>query len=188
MALIPSNVRAVFFTGAITLTLTMVASEEGERNEAYLDIVGIPTICYGDTEGVEMGQTADHGQCVQRLRKRVNKLVPSVTKMLGPNANEQVVSSIASFCDNVGAAGCSGSDAVRRIRAGDVRGGCDALLNWTRAKNQRMALYKRRMRERAICLAGDDIAHGREVNLDAYQQPPEWFVKRVTQWGLRAKL
>lgn len=188
MALIPSNVKNALFAGAITLTLTMVAGEEGEVNDAYLDIVGIPTICYGDTEGVVLGQYASHDQCVERLQRRINKLMPKVRSMIGTKVNEQVASSIASFCDNVGTQGCSSSETIRSIRRGDVRTGCDQLLNWTRAKDKRLALYHRRMRERALCLIGDDIAHGIDIDESRYRQPPQWFVDRVTRWGLREKL
>lgn len=185
MALIPNNVKAVIFTGVMTITVTMVSSEEGERTSAYLDIVGIPTICYGDTENVSLGQKATHDECVTRLKNRLEKLIPRVAKIIGRPINNQTLSAITSFCDNVGINGCSSSDAMRRIRHGDIRAACDSLLNWTRAKEKRLALYNRRMRERALCLIGDDIEKGKSIDLNQYSEPPEWFRKRVTQWGLK---
>lgn len=188
MALIPNNVRAVLLSSAMTITLTMVAGEEGERTDAYPDIVGIPTICFGDTENVKLGQHATHEECLARLNKRISKLVPRVAALIKRPVGDQIIAAFSSFCDNVGIKGCSNSEAMRRIQTGDIRTGCDMLLNWTRAKDKRLALYSRRMRERALCLTGDDINNHRGIDFSRYQQPPQWFIERAASWGLKGKL
>ncbi|MER5172677.1 glycoside hydrolase family protein, partial [Thioclava kandeliae] len=43
---------------AIALAITTIAPWEGRELRAYRDIVGIPTICFGETEGVKMGDVA----------------------------------------------------------------------------------------------------------------------------------
>ncbi|MER5174127.1 glycoside hydrolase family protein, partial [Thioclava kandeliae] len=43
---------------AIALAITTIAPWEGKELRAYRDIVGIPTICFGETEGVKMGDVA----------------------------------------------------------------------------------------------------------------------------------
>lgn len=188
MVQIPTPIKKSMFAGVITLTLTFVAGEEGVRNDAYLDIVGIPTICYGDTENVKIGQHASQDECVARLNTRIKKLIPTVSRIIGRSINEQSLAALSAFCDNVGINACRNSEAMKRVAAGDTRKGCDLLLNWTRAKDKRLALYGRRMRERALCLVGDDISHGLDANIDQYQKPPQWFVDRVGRWGLKARL
>lgn len=185
MIKLPPTVKNSIFAGVVTLTLAIVSSEEGVRYDAYLDIVGIPTICYGDTADVHLGQTASVEECSNRLISRLDQLFPKVRKALQVDVNDQVLAALSSFCDNVGLKGCTGSETFRYVNSGQVRLGCDALLNWTRAKNKRLALYKRRMRERMLCLIGDDVAHGMESNLDDYQTPPKWFTDKVKRWGLK---
>jgi lysozyme len=51
-----SKLKAIgAITGALALGTSLVAGFEGLRTRAYLDPVGIPTICYGHTNGVMLG-------------------------------------------------------------------------------------------------------------------------------------
>ena len=74
MAEIKSRVVAVAVAGAGLLALagTMLPSQsslnaikkhEGVRHSAYLDAVGVPTICYGSTRKVFIGQRATPAEC-----------------------------------------------------------------------------------------------------------------------------
>lgn len=49
--------------GAVTLAIVLVAGFEGIRRTSYRDPVGIPTICYGHTQGVKLGQTKTQAKC-----------------------------------------------------------------------------------------------------------------------------
>lgn len=51
----------------LALALTLLAGAEGLSTVAYRDPVGIPTLCFGYTRGVEMGDTATPEQCQQVL-------------------------------------------------------------------------------------------------------------------------
>lgn len=64
---------AVAATEAQTLDIAapFIAREEGKRNVAYRDIVGIWTICYGSTRGVHAGMVATYQQCLALLRAEV---------------------------------------------------------------------------------------------------------------------
>ena len=47
----------------ITIAVAAVGGFEGLRTVAYKDPVGIPTACFGETLGVEMGQEYTVEQC-----------------------------------------------------------------------------------------------------------------------------
>lgn len=52
---------------AIVLALPMVAHYEGLRTKAYLDAVGVPTICWGETENVKLGDVKTKEECDKML-------------------------------------------------------------------------------------------------------------------------
>lgn len=52
---------------AIALAVAFIAPWEGVELRAYRDIVGIPTICYGETRGVNMGDSATLAECQTML-------------------------------------------------------------------------------------------------------------------------
>ena len=177
MIKIPNNVKATVFCSAAAISAAFIPSEEGMRTEAYLDIVGIPTICMGDTEGVKLGQTTTVDDCNVRLNKRTEKLIPMVEKTVRIQLAGATIASLTAFCDNVGTKACMGSESFKAMRIGHIREGCDKLLNWSRAGKNRYALLGRRMRERALCLVGDDIQNGRAVDWRQYETVPVWFAK-----------
>ena len=51
------------FTVAGALAIGLVGAWEGLRTVAYRDIVGVPTVCFGETRGVEMGDEYTVEEC-----------------------------------------------------------------------------------------------------------------------------
>jgi lysozyme len=125
---------------------------------AYADIVGVWTICDGDTLGVRPGMVETKAGCTARLeRQLVNHARPVLNCVPGlrdPRRQNQLVASV-SLAYNIGTAGFCRSTAARRFNAGDWRGGCDAMLMWNKAGGREVrGLVLRRERERALCLKG----------------------------------
>jgi lysozyme len=58
---------------AIAIAAAFIAPKEGLRLIAYRDIVGVPTICYGETRDVEMGDVKTKAECDAMLQKRVEE-------------------------------------------------------------------------------------------------------------------
>lgn len=127
---------------------------EGRELVPYRDIVGIWTVCDGDTKGVVPGTAATEAECDARLERQliahaepVLKCVPSLKSR--PNA----LAASVSLAYNIGVSGFCGSTTARRFRAGDWRSGCDAFLRWNRAGGREIrGLTNRRKSERVICL------------------------------------
>lgn len=125
---------------------------------AYADIVGVWTICDGDTKGVRPGMIETEAGCTARLERQlvahaapVLKCVPALGRA---DRTDQLVASV-SLAYNIGTTGFCRSTAARRFNAGDWRGGCDAFLMWDKAGGRPVrGLTLRRQRERALCLKG----------------------------------
>lgn len=139
--------------GVLAMSVTLLAHLEGEKVNAYLDPVGIPTICYGETENVKIGDKATHEQCIMQLRQRTNEMLAEVYKDVG-HVPDATAAALGSFCYNVGPGNCQRSEAFRLIREGERVLGCNALMNWQRAGNKVHLLKGRREEERSLCLQG----------------------------------
>ncbi len=160
--LFAGQVRAASATEAQTLDIAVpfIGKEEGKRNVAYRDIVGVWTICYGSTRGVRAGMTLSDRQCLDLLRAEVaeyrlglHRYFTAVTISTRlPPTRDAAYTSTAFNC-GIGAIGKS--TATRRLNAGDVAGGCEALTWWNKAGGRVIrGLFERRQRERALCMVG----------------------------------
>ena len=144
----------------LEIAVPFIAKEEGKRNAAYLDIVGVPTICFGSTRGVRLGMTLTDAECLDLLRAEVAEYRAKLHRFFTdatierrlPPTRDAAYTSTAFNC-GIGAIGKS--TATRRLNAGDIEGGCEALTWWNKAGGRVIrGLFERRKRERALCMAG----------------------------------
>lgn len=139
------------------LVVGLVAGFEGLRTTAYRDPVGIPTVCFGETRGVHMGDSYTVAQCRAMLGQGLAEFEAGMTKCLtDPEAiPDPSYAAFLSFAWNVGIGNFCNSTLHRRLNAGDLRGACNELLKWTRAGGRVLpGLVKRRQQERDLCLQG----------------------------------
>lgn len=145
---------ALIGAAAAAVLVPLVGNFEGKRNDPYRDIVGVMTVCYGETR-VQMRRYSD-AECSQMLSEG---LVDFAKPVLARNPElagrpNQLAAAI-SLSYNIGAASYARSTVARRFSAGNWRGGCDAFLAWDMAGGRHVAgLARRRQAERAICLRG----------------------------------
>ncbi|ATQ77910.1 lysozyme [Massilia violaceinigra] len=141
--------------GWCAIAVTIVGGFEGLRQAAYLDPVGIPTICFGETKGVRMGQRATLAQCDAMLASSLQLANHAVDDCIRAPLPDYRRAALVSFAYNVGQTSLCGSTLARKLNAGDTLGGCDELLRWTYAKGIKLpGLVKRRQAERNLCLVG----------------------------------
>jgi lysozyme len=141
--------------GWCAIAVACVSGFEGLRTAAYADPVGIPTICFGETKGVKLGQRATVEECKGMLAESLeiaNRQVDSCVRTYLPDTRR---AALVSFTYNAGGANFCGSTLVRKLNAGDTIGACNELSRWTRAKGIVLpGLVKRREAERQMCLQG----------------------------------
>lgn len=140
---------------AATLAAPLTAHFEGLRLRSYLDPVGIPTICYGETEGVELGQVLSKPECDKMLTARLGWFSAEVYAASARDIPPETHAALTSFAYNVGIGAFNKSTLLRRLNAGDTAGACDELMRWVFAGGKKLTgLVKRRGAERELCLKG----------------------------------
>ncbi len=159
--MIPATLRgrlvAAAGAGAVALAVPLVAWYEGYRPSAYLDPVGIPTICYGHTATASLGQTKSRDECDQLLAGDLGDAFAALDRHVEVPLPETTRAALASWAYNVGEGAFARSTLLRLLNAGDVRGACEQLPRWVYAKGRKLpGLVKRRQSERELCLMGVD--------------------------------
>jgi lysozyme len=137
--------------------MALVAGFEGLRTYAYRDPVGIPTICFGETRGVKMGDRATKAECQALLKVRLLEFEAGVRSCLkAPDRiPDGAYAAVLSFSYNVGVGAFCGSTMRRYLDAGQVRQACDELPRWVKARGITLpGLVNRRAAERKVCLTG----------------------------------
>ena len=90
---------------------------EGLRLEAYEDAAGVPTIGYGHTKDVRMGDRISEYWAKELLRDDIDEAERQV-KELGVARNEAQLDALVSFVFNLGIGALKESTLLRVIRAG----------------------------------------------------------------------
>lgn len=146
--------KTVGGTGIAAALISLVAMWEGKENDPYQDLVGVWTVCYGQT-GVPMRRYSD-AECEAMLTDSLDeyaKGVLDVTPGLKGHGNQIIAATSLAY--NIGQANYARSTARRLWNAGDLKGGCNALLRWNRAGGRVVrGLVNRRAAEYRVCMAG----------------------------------
>lgn len=135
------------------LAVGTVMPWEGRELRAYQDIVGVWTICDGETKGVRKGQTATPAECDSMLARNLVLYEQGLDRCLIYPIPGTAKVAFLSWTYNVGVGAACGSTLVRKANAGDVRGACDELSKWNKAGGKVVrGLSNRRAAERQLCL------------------------------------
>lgn len=142
--------------GALAIAVSIVGGFEGLRQVAYLDPVGIPTACFGETKGIKMGMRFSRAECEGLLIDSLLEADSYVQKCVRlPDLPDYRHAALVSFTYNVGGTAFCNSTLVRKLNAGDIVGACNELPRWNRAKGIALpGLTKRRNAERDMCMRG----------------------------------
>lgn len=112
--------------GAIT---GVVRHNEGLSLTAYKDSAGVPTICYGETKGVKMGQGATLSDCQRQLIESAGAHAKALDGLPMQLSDVALVGSV-DFIYNVGVAGFNGSAVKRHLKNLDYAAAGKAVLDW----------------------------------------------------------
>lgn len=153
----PPQFRLGKGTAVLALALATVGGYEGVRTVAYRDTGGVPTVCFGETHGVHMGDRYTLAECKAMLGDRLAKVESGMRSCLAsPDAlPAKTYVAFLSFTYNVGVGAFCSSTLHRKANAGDLVGACDELLKWDHDNGRVVrGLTVRREGERRLCLEG----------------------------------
>lgn len=117
---------ATMLGGAIT---GVVQHNEGLSLTAYKDSAGIPTICYGETKGVKMGQRATLSDCQKQLIQSAGEHAKALDG-LPMQLSDVALLGALDFTYNVGVAGFSGSKVKADLKRLDYAAAARSVLEW----------------------------------------------------------
>lgn len=146
---------------ALSIATALAVPAEGLRQYAYRDPIGLPTICFGSTKGVRMGDFRTVPECKALLTKEMSDVV-SMVDSCRPGLPINVFAAFSDAAYNIGphiACDTTKSTAARLLAAGRYTEACNQLPRWNRARVVGVSvplpgLTKRREMERQVCLAG----------------------------------
>lgn len=152
--------KAGLLTACGMLAVTIIGNHEGLRTRAYKDVVGVPTICFGETRNVRMGDVKSVAECQYMLGSRLEEFEKETLQnprcVTNPDAipdKSYVV--FLSLAYNIGSNAFCKSTAVRYINSGDISNACYAIERFNRAGGVVWkGLVRRRAEERELCLQG----------------------------------
>ncbi|CAO3439729.1 lysozyme [Azospirillum argentinense] len=132
--------------------LALVRHFEGLYLSTYLCPAGVPTIGYGHTAGVRMGQTIDGLQAEVFLRADMADAAAAVDRLVKVPLTDRQRGALASFVFNLGAGTLRDSTLLRLLNQRDYEGAAGQFGRWVFAtvdgvKTRLPGLVKRRAAE-----------------------------------------
>lgn len=151
------GIAAAGLTVAGALAVSLIGDFEGLSTSAYRDVVGIPTICFGETKNVRMGDVKTIAECKAMFGGRLVEFEGHMRACL--RAPDQIPDKpyvvFLSLSYNIGSAAFCKSSVAKLINQGAVRAACERLVVFDWAGGRRVpGLTRRRAEERQLCLEG----------------------------------
>lgn len=131
--------------------LDLIKQFEGLYLKAYRCPAGVPTIGYGHTAGVAMGQTITQQQADDYLRRDVRQFERAVSRLVRVPLTQGQFDALVSFAFNLGEGALAQSTLLRLLNAGDYAGAAAQFDRWNKAAGRVLpGLVRRRAAERAL--------------------------------------
>lgn len=139
------------------VAIDIIKKFEGVRLTAYLCPAGIPTIGYGHTSGVKLGQTITQKQADDMLLRDIELYEQQILSNIGQKIylglSENQKAAIISFVFNIGIGNFSKSTLKKKLLKLDIIGTADEFLKWSFAGGKKLrGLETRRIAERELFL------------------------------------
>lgn len=143
-------------SAALTALATgLIGDFEGLSLREYQDIVGVRTICYGETLNVKKGEVRTLDECKSGLARNIAVYEVALDECLTFPVPGKMKVALVSWAYNVGVSAACGSTLVKLANGGNLMQACDQLLRWDKAGGNTIGgLTTRRAAERELCVAG----------------------------------
>ena len=131
-----------------------LAMLENYREAAYVPVPGdVPTIGFGTTEGVRMGDTITPPRALARALTDVQKFEGALKKCVTAPLYQHEYDAYISLTYNIGAQAFCNSTLVKKLNAGDHEGACAEIRRWNRRGGKvSQGLTRRREAEYRQCM------------------------------------
>lgn len=143
----------------------LVKSFEGLRLAAYICPAGKPTIGYGHTQGVTIGDHITEEQAENYLQNDLNTAGKAVERLVTVALSDGQFGALASFVFNLGEGNLKASTLLKELNVGDYAGAAGEFDKWVKAtvngeKVTLPGLVKRRKAEKELFMSDAVPASG----------------------------
>lgn len=139
----------------LALASPFVMKWEGKRNTTYIDVVGVPTVCYGQTGAMaRIGATYSDAECKAALDAELFEYAQELDRCVHVPVTPYQGAAILELAYNVGTPAVCSSTMVRMINAGEPSTRwCQQLHRWVRAGGRKyQGLVNRRIDSYSMCI------------------------------------
>jgi lysozyme len=141
---------------AISLSATAlvaIALHEGYKDMAYIPTPGdVPTIGFGTTGGVKLGDKTTPTQALSRAMVDIQKFEGAVKSCVQVPLTQGEYDAYISLSYNIGSSAFCNSTLVKRLNQSEYALACQEILRWNRFQGKELAgLTKRRQEEYLKC-------------------------------------
>lgn len=150
---------------ALTLSASAfvgILVREGYTDQAVIPVPGdVPTIGFGTTEGVKMGDRITPVKAAQRALSDASKYEGALKQCVKAPLHQAEYDVYVDLSYNIGPSAFCSSTIVKRLNSQDYRGACEAILMWkqfqgfdcsTPGNKLCYGLWKDRLRSHKQCM------------------------------------
>ena len=127
---------------------------EGFSDTAYIPVPGdVPTIGFGSTKGVKLGDTITPEKAIERAYRDIRNTESAIHKCVHVPLSTSEYDAFTSLAYNIGTSAFCSSTLVKKLNAGDYEGACAEIKRWVYVKGQVVpGLVNRREKEYRMCM------------------------------------
>jgi lysozyme len=134
--------------------LVGLVTHEGYSDQTIIPIKGdVPTIGFGSTDGVKLGDKTNPIAALQRAMRDIAGKETAVKKCVKVPLYQYEYDAYISLAYNIGTGAFCSSTLVKKLNIGDYTGACSEILRWDRVQGRAVkGLTVRRQKEYNQCL------------------------------------
>jgi len=123
--------------------------------EAYLCPAGVPTIGWGHTKGVKLGDKITQDKADSLFEQDYHEAEQQVQEVVTAFLSDQQLGALTSFVFNLGIGQLKVSTLLKKLNQNDYKGAAEEFRKWIYSKGKILpGLVKRREMERMVFLDG----------------------------------
>ena len=134
----------------------LIKKFEGCKMRAYLDAVDVPTIAYGRTKNVKLGDTCTQDQAEEWLEEELVEYEGYVNEAVKVPLTQNQLDALVSWTYNLGPSNLNKSTLLKVLNNSDYDGVPEQIMRWNKAGGKVLDGLVRRRKAEAEMFKGND--------------------------------
>jgi len=129
----------------------LIKKSEGLKLSAYLDSVGIPTIGYGHTKGVKLGDSCTEQEADAWLKEDIDATVKNINSVVASRLTQHQFDALVSLTYNIGVGNFDHSTLLKLLNSNEFDAAAEQFKRWDMAGGKVVqGLLNRREKEEKL--------------------------------------